>query len=78
MMCFLVFIIACGNINDTGFFDSSLPKTGRYPKVLAITPLLADWVKQVGGEKIDLESSGLSKREWNELMIAFDLKNKLI
>jgi len=55
MMCFLVFIIACGNINDTEFFDSSLPKTGRYPKVLAITPLLADWVKQVGGEKIDLE-----------------------
>jgi len=24
------------------------------------------------------ESSGLSKREWNELMVAFDLKDKLI
>tara|TARA_B110000858_G_scaffold192122_1_gene242364 strand:+ start:876 stop:992 length:117 start_codon:yes stop_codon:yes gene_type:complete len=34
--------------------------------------------KLIKGEKIDLESSGLSKREWNELMIAFDLKDKLI
>jgi len=25
-----------------------------------------------------LEQSGLSKREWNELMHAFDLKDKLI
>jgi thymidylate synthase (FAD) len=25
-----------------------------------------------------VDSSGLSKREWNELMIAFDLKDKLI
>ena len=32
----------------------------------------------INGESIDLESSGLSKREWNELMIAFDLKDKLI
>ena len=30
------------------------------------------------GEKCDYESSGLSKREWNELMTAFDLKDKLI
>ena len=29
------------------------------------------------GEKISHESSGLSKREWNELMTAFDLKDKL-
>ena len=34
--------------------------------------------KLIKGEKIDLESSGLSKREWNELMIAFDLKDNLI
>ena len=27
---------------------------------------------------VDVDSSGLSKREWNELMIAFDLKDKLI
>ena len=34
--------------------------------------------KLISGDTIDLESSGLSKREWNELMIAFDLKDKLI
>jgi thymidylate synthase (FAD) len=32
----------------------------------------------IKGEGIDLDNSGLSKREWNELMIAFDLKDKLI
>ena len=34
--------------------------------------------KLIKGEKIDTESSGLSKREWNELMEAFNLKDKLI
>ena len=34
--------------------------------------------KLISGEIIDLESSGLSKREWNELMEAFNLKDKLI
>ena len=34
--------------------------------------------KLIKGEKVDAESSGLSKREWNELMTAFDLKDKLI
>ena len=34
--------------------------------------------KLIKGEEINLENSGLSKREWNELMIAFNLKNKLI
>ena len=34
--------------------------------------------KLIKGEKLDVESSGLSKREWNELMTAFDLKDKLI
>ena len=34
--------------------------------------------KLINGEKIDMESSGLSKREWNELMEAFSLKDKLI
>ena len=34
--------------------------------------------KLIKGEEINLEQSGLSKREWNELMIAFDLKDKLI
>ncbi len=34
--------------------------------------------KLIKGEEIDLESSELSKREWNELMEAFNLKDKLI
>ncbi len=34
--------------------------------------------KLIKGEKVSIEKSGLSKREWNELMIAFDLKDKLI
>ena len=34
--------------------------------------------KLINGEKIDIEKSGLSKREWNELMSAFNLKDKLI
>ena len=34
--------------------------------------------KLIKGKNVDVESSGLSKREWNELMTAFDLKDKLI
>ncbi len=34
--------------------------------------------KLIKGEDIDMDQSGLSKREWNELMIAFGLKDKLI
>ena len=34
--------------------------------------------KLISGEKVDVEKSGLSKREWNELMTAFDLKDNLI
>jgi thymidylate synthase (FAD) len=34
--------------------------------------------KLIKGENVDVESSGLSKREWNELMEAFDLKNKIL
>mgnify|MGYP001158692349 FL=1 len=34
--------------------------------------------KLIKGENVDAESSGLSKREWNELMVAFDLTDKLI
>ncbi len=34
--------------------------------------------KLIKGENVDIDQSGLSKREWNELMIAFDLKDKLI
>ena len=34
--------------------------------------------KLIKGENVNPDSSGLSKREWNELMTAFDLKGKLI
>ena len=34
--------------------------------------------KLINGENVKMEDSGLSKREWNELMEAFDLKDKLI
>ncbi len=35
-------------------------------------------LKLIKGENVNMESSGLSKREWNELMAAFDLKDKLV
>ena len=34
--------------------------------------------KLIKGDNVDMDQSGLSKREWNELMEAFDLKDKLI
>ena len=34
--------------------------------------------KMVKGEKCDIESSGLSKREWNELMTSFDFSEKIV
>ena len=34
--------------------------------------------KLINGEKISLEESKLSKREWNELMISFDQKNHIV
>ena len=34
--------------------------------------------KLIKGEKVDINSSGLSKREWNELMDAFDLGNEKV
>ena len=34
--------------------------------------------KLISGEKLDPEQSGLSKREWNELMTALELNDKLI
>ena len=32
----------------------------------------------IKGEQVSAEQSGLSKREWNELMEVFDLKDRLI
>ncbi len=34
--------------------------------------------KLIKGENVDVESSDLSKREWNELMEAFGLEDKMI
>jgi len=34
--------------------------------------------KLIKGEKVSIDSSGLSKREWNELMISFRLNDKII
>ena len=34
--------------------------------------------KLIKGEKISIEDSGLSKREWNELMKSFELKNHIV
>ena len=34
--------------------------------------------KLIKGKTVNPDESGLSKREWNELMVAFDLKDKLI
>ena len=34
--------------------------------------------KLISGKKITLEDSGLSKREWNELMDAFNIKDRMI
>ena len=34
--------------------------------------------KLIKGENISVEESGLSKREWNELMEAFELKKKIV
>ena len=34
--------------------------------------------KMISGEKISIEESGLSKREWNELMTAFGLREKIV
>ena len=34
--------------------------------------------KLIKGENISMEDSGLSKREWNELMEAFKIEEKII
>ena len=34
--------------------------------------------KMIKGEDVNIEDSGLSKREWNELMVSFNMKEKII
>ena len=33
--------------------------------------------KLIKGEEVNIDDSGLSKREWNELMTAFDIKDMI-
>ena len=34
--------------------------------------------KLINGEEVSIENSGLSKREWNELMISFQIDKRII
>jgi len=34
--------------------------------------------KLIKGENVNVDDSGLSKREWNELMDAFNLKDRVV
>ena len=34
--------------------------------------------KLIKGENVSIDETGLSKREWNELMEAFDLNDKIV
>ena len=34
--------------------------------------------KLIKGDKVNVDQSGLSKREWNELMEAFEIKDKIV
>ena len=38
---------------------------------------VSKWLKSQG-EKVSADDSGLSKREWNELMSAFNLKDRIV
>ena len=44
---------------------------------LPVTTVFSSTVS-IKGDSVSIEESGLSKREWNELMEAFDLRDKLI
>ena len=50
--------------------------------ILAIPAVIGGYVESMirmaRGEKVNYESSGLSKREWNELMTSFDFKDFLV
>ncbi len=78
---------------STTAVEKFLPSTNQVSTTAAIavvatasaaaTPLLLRVIKPIikkliKGDKVDMDQSGLSKREWNELMEAFDLKDKLI
>ena len=59
-------------ITYDAFMDYRVGRTEVSAKVKVVLQ------KLIKGEEISLENSGLSKREWNELMTAFELKSKII
>ena len=60
-------------------FDDAL-KCTKKPHVKSLHMKINDktYASVIKGEEIKVESSGLSKREWNELMSAFGVKGKLL
>ena len=65
-----------------GLGTRMLPETKVIPKEMLPNidkPIIQYVIEEViNGEKVTLEETGLSKREWNELMSAFNLSDKLI
>ena len=59
-------------ITYEAFLDYRVGGTEVSSKGKKVFKRLINW------ESIDLESSGLSKREWNELMEAFEIKDKTL
>ena len=57
--------------------SSAVFLTPPSPKILYFFPS-SPIKKLIKGENVSVEDSGLSKREWNELMESFDLKDKII
>ena len=76
-------------MKETSPFDKILITAGaiEIPKSLLlqlkiggemIIPVRKVIQKMTKGEQVDFETSGLSKREWNELMTSFDFKEKIV
>ena len=60
-----------GTNNPRSFLDYRVNNSSFSKRVKVIQQM-------VKGEKVSHESSGLSKREWNELMTSLNFKNKII
>ena len=64
-------------IEEMGIADST--RKIEAPEEKQEIPIEKEVIKKlIKGDNVDMDQSGLSKREWNELMEAFDLKDKLI
>ena len=53
-------------------------KANEKRKLIIIIISLKGTKKLINGENVSIDESGLSKREWNELMISCNLQDKLI